>query len=122
MNIGTTNTQLKKFINLLKVCFNNQTSFLSLLNSLLTILSNESSHDVFLFTGKPSSGMRIENSKMLSKKGICFTTSILIEQEATNEQTIFKLTASKDNILRLSILKGYLHYRVKCGIIQIGKK
>lgn len=112
MNVGTNNVQLKKFVNLLGAMEGEV--LLPVLNSLLTIISNESPCDVLAFIGKSHSGIKLEGSKKLSAKGICFTTSILLEHRVgkVKEEIVFKLAASKEKLVILSLLEGYLHYNV----------
>ena len=86
-----------------------------LLDSFLTILSAESSREVFAFSGKPGCGVGLVARKSLPKTGYCFCGWIRVERaDVAEKMTVFKLGASKNREIELFFKDGYLHYSV-CG-------
>ena len=117
MCTGITNTQLKKFISLLDTFSTSEYHLQLILNSLIILLSSQVIHEVFVFTGKSNSGIRLIPKKALPQEGICFHTSLLIEHNTPHKQIIFKLLTAKGNFLELFLSRGCFNYQVSKVLI-----
>ena len=95
-----------------------QSHVMTILNSLLQILTDDSHREVFSFSGKPGCGIGLVAQKKLPEKGYCFCGWIRVERvdqslaESGSKMTVFKLGASKNREIELFFKDGFLNYSV----------
>ena len=118
---------LKQFLGQFNTSPENEGRYQPLFDSIFSVfpffLSAKRPREIFVFSGRNSSGIRLTSQEELPKNGFCFCGSIRIERKDQSKtrhlkpMTIFKLASPNENEIELYLANGYLNYRVISPII-----
>lgn len=115
MTVSTSSQAIKKFVGQFNEAGDCKEFCDCVLSLLVQVLESSSPREVFTFSGKANSGIKLQPINSLPKKGFCFFGGIYVEAAGkAGTMTIFKLSNSTKAI-ELFVHNDFLHYQLTDG-------